>query len=387
MAIGARLKGVVRSHDLLARFGGDEFVVLLEDVAGVEVAVAAARRICAAVEQPIVLPDGYELVASVSVGIALTEPGKTADDVLRNADVAMYEAKAKGGGGIYKVFDQASMGTRSSERLQIEADLRKGLERDELEVHYQPFYSLDEERIVGAEALVRWRHPRNGLISPERFIPMAEETGLILPLGRYVLDQACRQVRSIRERLRVDLPISINLSPRQFQESGLLAQVAAALDATGLPPELLMFEITETMVMKDLSGAREVMKKLNRLGVRLAIDDFGTGHSSLAYLKQFPVHEVKMDRTFIQGVADSPVDSAIVRTVIDLANAIGISTLAEGVETENQVAELKMLGCDVGQGFYFSRPLRTEEFDELLVRHFAQSVVPSGQLPTRRRTR
>ena len=185
----------------------------------------------------------------------------------------------------------------------------------------------------------------------------------------------------------MDLPISINLSPRQFQESGLLPQVAAALDATGLPSELLIFEITESMAMEDLSGAREVMKKLNRLGVRLAIDDFGTGHSSLAYLKQFPVHEVKMDRTFVQDVAESPLDSAIVRTVIDLANAIGISTVAEGVETENQVAELKMLGCHVGQGFYFSRPLGTEKFDELLVRHFAQSAVPVGQLPTRRRIR
>jgi diguanylate cyclase (GGDEF)-like protein/PAS domain S-box-containing protein len=379
VAIAARLKGVVRSNDLLARFGGDEFVVLLEEIAGLDVAVTAARRICAAVEQPIVLPDGYELVASVSVGIALTEPGKTADDVLRNADVAMYEAKARGGGGGYKVFDQASMGTRSSERLQIEADLRKGLDRDELEVHYQPFYSLEEERIVGAEALVRWRHPANGLISPERFVPMAEETGLILPVGRHVLDAACRQVRSIRDQLGVDLPISINLSPRQFQESGLLAHVAAALDATGLPSELLIFEITESMVMEDLSGAREIMKKINRLGVRLAIDDFGTGHSSLAYLKQFPVHEVKVDRTFVQGVAESPVDSAIVRAVIDLASAMGIAAVAEGVETGDQVAGLRRLGCEVGQGFYFSPPLCAGEFDELLRRHFVPAAAPAGR--------
>jgi len=378
VAIGARLKAMVRSGDLLARFGGDEFVVLLEDVGGVDVAIAAARRICAAVQRPIVLPDGYELVASVSVGVALTEPGKSADDVLRNADVAMYEAKAKGGGGTYKVFDQASMGTRSSERLQLEADLRKGLERDELEVHYQPFYSLDGEQIVGAEALVRWRHPANGLISPVRFIPMAEETGLILPLGRYVMGQACQQACSIRDRLGVDLPISVNLSPRQFQESGLPAQVGALLEATGLPADLLIFEITESMVMEDLSGAREIMKKLNRLGVRLAIDDFGTGHSSLAYLKQFPVHEVKVDRAFIQGVAESPVDSAIVRAVIDLANAMGIAAVAEGVETGSQVAGLKMIGCEVAQGFYFSPPLRAEDFDLLLSRHFARSAELPG---------
>ena len=380
-AIGARLKMMVRSGDLLARFGGDEFVVLLEDVGGVDVAVAAARRICAAVQQPIVLPDGYELVASVSVGVALTEPGKSADDVLRNADVAMYEAKVKGGGGTYKVFDQASMGTRSSERLQMEADLRKGLEREELEVHYQPFYSLDSEHIVGAEALVRWRHPANGLISPESFIPIAEETGLILPLGRYVLDKACQQACSIRDRLGVDLPISINLSPRQFQESGLLAHVGAMLQATGLPPELLIFEITESMVMADLSGAREIMKKLNKLGVRLAIDDFGTGHSSLAYLKQFPVHEVKVDRAFVQGVAESPVDSAIVRAVIDLANAMGIAVVAEGVETMSQVAGLKMIGCEVAQGFYFSPPLCHEEFEHLLIRQFASVGTCPAQRP------
>jgi EAL domain-containing protein (putative c-di-GMP-specific phosphodiesterase class I) len=320
-------------------------------------------------------------VASVSAGIALTEPGKSADDVLRNADVAMYDAKAKGGGGIYRVFDQASMGSRSSKRLQIEADLRKGLEREELEVHYQPFYSLDEQQVVGAEALVRWRHPTDGLISPMRFIPIAEETGLIQPLGRYVLDKACGQVCSIRQRLHVDLPISVNLSPRQFQESGLLTQVAAALEASGLPAELLMFEITESMVMEDLCGAREVMKRLSRLGVRLAIDDFGTGHSSLAYLRQFPVHEVKIDRTFVQGVAENSVDLAIVRAVIDLANAMRISAVAEGVETKDQLNGLRVLGCQVGQGFYFSHPLRAEEFDELLTRQFARTARPYRPQP------
>jgi diguanylate cyclase (GGDEF)-like protein/PAS domain S-box-containing protein len=380
VAIGARMKRVVRSNDLLARFGGDEFVALLEDVGGVDVAVAAARRICAALEKPIVLRDGYEVVASVSVGIALSGPDKSADDILRDADVAMYDAKARGGGGLYRVFDQAAMGSRSAERLRIEADLRKGLERGELEVYYQPFYSLIDERIVGAEALVRWHHPTDGLISPTRFIPMAEENGLILPLGRYVLDAACQQVRSIRDRLEIDLPISVNLSPRQFQETGLSTQAAAALDAVGLPSELLIFEITEGVVMEDISGAREVMKKLDRLGVRLAIDDFGTGHSSLAYLKQFPVQEVKVDRTFVQGMVDNPVDSAIVRAVIDLADAMGIAAVAEGVETEGQLARLRMLGCPVAQGFYFAQPLRAVEFDELLTQHFAPTSDLQRQL-------
>jgi|HubBroStandDraft_4_1064222.scaffolds.fasta_scaffold11392_2 diguanylate cyclase (GGDEF)-like protein/PAS domain S-box-containing protein len=374
VAIADRMKGVVRGNDLIARFGGDEFVVLLEDVAGQDEAVIAARRICAAVQQPMVLSGGYEMVATVSVGIAMTDPGKTTDDLLRDADVAMYEAKVRGGGGVYRVFDEHSMGTRSADRIQIEADLRKGLERGELEVHYQPFYSLDGKQIVGAEALVRWRHPVNGLIAPMRFIPIAEETGLILPVGRYVLEQACAQVRSIRDRLGVEFPVSVNLSPRQFQENGLLSQVAAALDACGLPSESLTFEITESTVMEDLSGARDVMKKLNRLGVRLAIDDFGTGHSSLAYLKQFPVHEVKVDRAFVKGVGESRVDSAIVRAVIELANAIGIGAVAEGVETPDQVTGLRMLGCRVAQGYFFSHPLPANEFYELLKRHFARAA-------------
>jgi diguanylate cyclase (GGDEF)-like protein/PAS domain S-box-containing protein len=373
IAIADRMRHLLRDGDLLARFGGDEFVVLVEDVASADDALVIANRMCAAVARPLKLSDAYEMVASVSVGVALTELGRTADDVLRDADVAMYEAKSRGG-GCCKLFDQVSMGTRSPERLRTEADLRRGIERDELEVHYQPFYSLDEHRMVGAEALVRWRHPARGLLPPAAFIPMAEETGLILPLGRFVLNKVCGQLRSIRESLNLDFPISVNLSPRQFAEADLLSEVATALDAACLPSELLKFEITETMVMDDLLGAREIMKKLSRLGVRLAIDDFGTGHSSLAYLKQFPVHEVKVDRSFVQGVADSTVDSAIVRAVIHLATAIGISTVAEGVESADQVNELRKLGCQIGQGFFFSRALPAEDFDALLTAHFSREA-------------
>jgi EAL domain-containing protein (putative c-di-GMP-specific phosphodiesterase class I) len=278
--------------------------------------------------------------------------------------------KAKGRGGTYQVFDKAQMGSRSSERIDMESDLRKGIDRGELEVHYQPLVSIDELTIVGAEALVRWRHPRHGLVAPDRFIPLAEETGLILPLGRYVLEQACVQICAIRDRLGLDMPISVNLSPRQFQQTSLLGDVATVLDVAGLPSDLLTFEITETMVMDDLAGAREVMKKLNRLGVRLAIDDFGTGHSSLGYLKQFPVHEVKVDRLFVNGVASDPVDTAIVRAVVDLANAMQIAAVAEGVETLDQLAGLRMLGCHVGQGYYFAKPLPQADFHELVDTHF-----------------
>lgn len=223
-------------------------------------------------------------------------------------------------------------------------------------------------RIAGAEALVRWRHPVDGLIGPEKFIPMAEETGLILPIGQFVLQEACQQISTVRRRTGREIPISINLSPRQFQQSALLADVATELDRAGLESPLLKFEITETMVMDDMSGATEIMKKLNRLGVRLAIDDFGTGHSSLGYLKNFPVHEVKVDRLFIENLATDPVDSAIVRAVVDLAEAMGIDAVAEGVETPEQLEALKRIGCNLAQGYLFSRPVPGEGLIELLCR-------------------
>jgi len=381
VAIADRMKAVVRASDLLARFGGDEFILLREDVSGVAEAVAAAQRLCAAVEEPMILSDGYEIVASVSVGIAVTEPGKTSDDMLRDADVAMYEAKVKGRGGAYQVFDIAAMGSRSSERLDLEAALRRAIERDELDVYYQPFFSIPDQQIVGAEALVRWRHPTLGLLTPLRFIGMAEETGLILPIGRYVMEKACQQARTVRDRLGVELPVSINLSARQFQHVNLVSEAARAIEEAGLDPGAITFEITETMVMDDLASAREAMKKLSGLGVRLAIDDFGTGHSSLGYLKQFPVHAVKVDRIFVQGVAEQPVDSAIVKAVVELASAMNITAVAEGVETAEQLAGLKMLGCPVGQGYYFAWPLPTPDFDLLLDRHFAPQQPTPGLLP------
>ncbi|HET6875783.1 MAG TPA: EAL domain-containing protein [Acidimicrobiales bacterium] len=376
VAVANRMRQAVGNRGLVGRFGGDEFVILIEDVLGIDEAVGVARRICSAVEEPLVLPDGYEIVASLSVGIALTEPGQTADDALRDADVAMY--RAKGRGGTYQVFDKTVMGTRSSERIDLEAALRKGIERGELELHYQPMVSVDDRRVVGAEALVRWRHPIDGLIAPDKFVPMAEETGLILPMGHFVLEEACRQIKRVRDKLDRDLPISVNLSPRQFQQSTLLADVATVLDHAGLESHLLKFEITETMVMDDLGGATEIMKKLNRLGVRLAIDDFGTGHSSLGYLKNFPVHEVKVDRLFVKNLAFDPVDMAIVRAVVDLADAMGIDAVAEGVETPDQLEGLRRLGCHLAQGYLFSRPLTGDDLIALLEResHEAGAIEP-----------
>jgi diguanylate cyclase (GGDEF)-like protein/PAS domain S-box-containing protein len=364
--IADRMRSTARAGELLARFGGDEFTLLIEGVAGVADAVEAAERILSELRRPIVLGGDHEVVATVSIGIALTDDGKTRDDLLHDADVAMYQAKARGRAGCYEIFDSAAMGARSAERLDLEASLRKGLERDELEVFYQPLFGVAEGRVVGAEALVRWRHPERGLLTPDKFIGLAEESGLILPLGTFVLEQACRRARAWSDRLGTNLSMSVNLSARQFQHRRLVEEIEAILTATGVDPRQICLEITESVVMGDVEQTIAVLRRLKALGVRLAIDDFGTGYSSLGYLKHFPVDVVKIDRSFVIGLATNPVDSAIAAAVIGLAKALGMTTVAEGVETEAQLTHLTSLGCEVMQGYYFSRPVPGSTFAVLI---------------------
>ena len=377
MAIAERLQASMRAGDMLARFGGDEFTILLEGISSPEDAETAARRILEEMRRAIALPDGHEVVASLSIGIALTVPGQSRDDLLHDADVAMYEAKAKGRDGHYKLYDQAAMGARSAERIELEAELRGGLQRHELEVLYQPLFSIGDGQIVGAEALVRWNHPRRGLLAPSSFIGLAEESGLILPLGHQVLEDACRQARRWYETFGIKLVVSVNLSARQFQQATLVEEIETLLDEVGLDPSQLSLEITESLAMEDVGRTREILVSLKALGIRVAIDDFGTGYSALGYLTHFPVDVVKIDRSFVDDVEVDPVKSAIVSAVIRLSEAIGTVAVVEGVETELQLRHLRALGCPEAQGFHLARPMSISAVDELLRSQLREMVAAS----------
>jgi diguanylate cyclase (GGDEF)-like protein/PAS domain S-box-containing protein len=365
-AVAARIQKCLRSSDTAARLGGDEFGILIEDQANAPAELAT--RILAALSAPFDL-DGTQVFVRASIGISVTAPDQHGPDavaaLLRNADVAMYSAKSEGGGR-WRVFEPA-MHDAARHRLELKSALDGALEREELILNYQPILDLTSGAVCGVEALVRWIHPDQGVIAPLDFIPLAEETGQIVPIGGWVLNEACRAaVRLQGSHPSLPMYMAVNLSARQLQRPEIVDEVGAALLASGLAPEDLVLEITESVLMHDIDLTIERLQRLKDLGVRLAIDDFGTGYSSLNYLRRFPVDIVKMDRSFVDGIAVDGHQRALVAMIIDLARALGLRQVAEGIERPEQLAELKSLGCGFGQGFLFARPLTFADLDLLL---------------------
>jgi len=362
--VGARLKTVLRDSDTVGRIGGDEFAMLI-DATGLNTAPElVAERILDVLRQPLELPAPPRSPVSVtaSVGVATGLPA-SAEELLRDADLAMYKAKALGKDG-YVLFESA-MQTDARDRMQLEMDLAGALDADQLFLEYQPMLDLASERPVGVEALLRWRHPTRGVIAPEVFVSIAEENGLIVPIGRWALEQACAQATAWR-RNGHSLDISVNVSAIQLERRAFVEEVRAALHDVDLAPAALTLEITETVLMRKPDATARLLAELKTLGVRVAVDDFGTGYSSLAYLRQFPVDSLKIDRTFITGLTLSREAQVLTHTLIQLGKALGLQTLAEGVEHDSQVQELRREGCDLAQGFLFARPLTPDAVEHFL---------------------
>jgi diguanylate cyclase (GGDEF)-like protein/PAS domain S-box-containing protein len=377
MAVGARLREVLRPHDTVARLGGDEFVVLCEDLEDDRAAVRVAERVLTALDRPVACGD-TDVVTSASIGISLTRRSDvTPDALLRDADMAMYRAKETGRHRI-EVFDNSAR-LRNQARIQTAEELRQAVDSDQLRVVYQPIVHLGQATPAGVEALVRWQHPRRGLLAPAEFIQVAEDTGLVVPLGAWVLRQACRDLTEIIDRGSLgggpsELVMSVNLSARQLSSPGLVPMVQQTLQEFGLAPWRLCFEITESVLMDDVDSAIPVLSELRALGVRLAIDDFGTGYSSLGYLRRFPVDIVKLDRAFVGGLGSDSAADAITAAVINLGHALGLSVIAEGVETEEQLTVLRALRCDRAQGYLWSAPQTPEALAQWM------AAKPSGEL-------
>jgi diguanylate cyclase (GGDEF)-like protein/PAS domain S-box-containing protein len=364
-AVADRLQRELRPSDTIARVGGDEFVVLCEDIPNEHDALAMVDRLVRALDAPFEL-GGQPQHATASIGIALSDGSSEPAALIRDADVAMYRAKERGRAR-YELFDD-EMRKRSITWLETESDLRRALERAELRNVYQPIVSPTSGQIVGFEALVRWHHPERGVVSPADFIPVAEQSGLIVPLGRVVLAQACAEAaRWNRERPGRDpLRIAVNFSPRQLSHPHAFETVVEVLDLTGLAPDLLCVEITESALVDDAASTVATLGRLKELGVQLALDDFGTGYSSLTYVRRFPIDTLKIDRSFIDGIVGSTEDEAIVTAVLSMGRALGVDVVAEGVETEEQATRLRSLGCVLAQGYLFSRPVSPEAVDALL---------------------
>jgi diguanylate cyclase len=350
VAVAERLSNVLRSGDTAARFGGDEFVLLCEDVSGERQAITIAERIAAELDEPFVI-EGDEVFVRTSVGIALaTEPGARPEALIRDADAAMYRAKERGG-GTYEVFDD-QMRERAVRRMETENALHRALDRGEFVMHYQPIVEMTTGALHGVEALARWQHPQRGLVMPGDFIEAAEETGLIIALGAWAFEAACRQ----SALWGGDISMAVNLSARQCTHPDLAGTFGEILRRTGADPATVCLEITETALMEDVAVSTATLTALKELGLTLALDDFGTGYSSLRALQHFPVDVVKIDRSFIAPIEHDPQEAAIVAAVISLSHALGLRTVAEGIESVPQVDRLRALGCDLAQGFYFARP-------------------------------
>lgn len=369
--VALRLKQCVRKGDTIARSGGDEFVVLLPEVANdAEVDCIAARIL--AVMQPSFLLEGQEVYVTFSIG-GSTFPlgGHHAEVLLKNADIALYKAK-QNGRNCYELFT-TEMASQAQETLQLETSMRKALVNKEFAVHYQPQVAIGTGRIIGMEALVRWNHPQLGTISPAHFIPLAEETGLIVPLGMWVLETACWQLKAWQDAGAEHLRLSVNLSLRQFQQPDLVSSITAILKQTGIPPNTLDLEITESIAVKDMQNTQVVMQSLKGLGVRLSLDDFGTGYSSLSSLSLLPMDTVKIDQSFIKSMLVDPRNAAIAKSIIQMSRSLNMHIVAEGVETPQQLQFLADCDCDTMQGYLFSKPLQAEDFTRLLSEQSEQS--------------
>ena len=375
LAVAERLQHSLRRQEMIARFGGDEFAVLCEDLGDEEDAVAVAERLLKSFGLPFHLTHG-DVVSSASIGIALAvDAGQDCEDLIRDADAAMYRAKQAGGGRLM-LFDDVTR-QRALDRLHTENALRQAIEREEFRVYFQPEVSVETGAIVGVEALVRWEHPDRGLVPPADFIALAEETGLIVPIGTWVLNEACRHARRWQLARADDQPLTVrvNVSARQLTEDQLVHTVADALAQTGFDAAHLCLEVTESVLIEDPESSTATLAELKALGVQIAVDDFGTGYSSLEHLRRFPIDSVKIDRSFVRGLPESSEDVAIVGAVIELGHALNLSVVAEGVETSDQLGNLQNAGCDTAQGFLFSRPEHPDVIDALVM----TPVLPDGE--------